>query len=78
MTPDVISPKKGITEYKNELVELLDLQKHFLDGAKEQADKGFKFSADQLLSNAENLVYDIQFIEEMIEKLMVKAPMVIA
>lgn len=77
MTPDIISPIKGISEYKRELIELLDRQAVLLNAAAEQAKKGFRFSAEEALSQAEHLSFDISFCEEMIEKLKVKEVMVI-
>lgn len=77
MTPDIISPSKGITEYKRELIDLLDRQAVLLNCAAENALKGFRFSAEESLSQAENLSFDISYCEEMIGKLERKAPMVI-
>lgn len=75
MIPDIISPTKGISEYKSELIKLLDRQAVLLNCAMENAKKGFRFSAEESLSQAESLGYDISFCEEMIEKLKVKAVM---
>ena len=77
MTPDIISPSKGITEYKRDLIELIDRQAVLLNHASEEATKGFRFSAEESLSQAENLSFDISRCEEMIGKLERKAPMVI-
>ncbi len=75
MTLDIIQPKKGLTEYKEELFNLLDKQQHFINGAKEEADKGFIITAKDLLRRAESLALDIEFVEEMIGKVSSNAPM---
>jgi hypothetical protein len=69
MKKDKTTPVNTQSEYKSMILDLVSKNEALIQFANEELSKGFKFSAQEILSRAERNISEINFCEEMIQVL---------
>lgn len=66
---DKTTPANTLAEYKSMIFDLVSRNEQLIQFANDELSKGFKFTAQEILSRVENNVTEISFYEEMIHVL---------
>lgn len=68
-TKDKTTPANTLTEYKSMILNLVSKNDQLIQFANYELSKGFKFTAQEILSRVESNIAEINFCEQMIQVL---------
>lgn len=66
---DKTTPVNTLVEYKSIILGLVSRNERLIQFANEELSKGFKFTADEILSRIQNNINEIDYYEQMIQVL---------